>query len=168
MKTAVLLSKQLAMRVRVGSFVNPKGGAGRNKAADMQQENTIMKTKRVIKPLGAGKTDKALVTASAAAPVMSDINQHLEHLLNIHTDHARSHTHKDREPNVRELLNILADLKPFSTTTGRRMREFNNISSNPFEKIDKTAMNSHLEKLARRCRHGQLDRDEEEYFYNRL
>ena len=42
-ETAVLLSKQLAMRVRVGSFVNPKGGAGRNKAADMQQENTIMK-----------------------------------------------------------------------------------------------------------------------------
>lgn len=163
MKTEVLLSEQLAMRVRVGSFVNPKGGVGNNKAADMHEENTIMKTKSVIKPLGAGKTDKALVTASAAAPVMSDISHHLEHLLNIHIDHARGHSHKDRAPDVMELLEALPEINPFSPTNGLRMREFHNINDAPFGNIDKSAMNNYLAKLILHCRRGQaMPEDEEE------
>jgi hypothetical protein len=36
LKTEVMLSPRLSMRVRMSSFVNPKGGKGKNKAADMQ------------------------------------------------------------------------------------------------------------------------------------
>ena len=40
---------------------------------------------------------------------------------------------RDREPDVSELLNILTDIKPFSTINGQRMREFTDIKNNLFE-----------------------------------
>jgi hypothetical protein len=38
-KTEVLLPPKQAMRVRVSSFINPKGKKGKNIVADMQKEN---------------------------------------------------------------------------------------------------------------------------------
>lgn len=55
LKTEVMLPKLTAMRVRLGSFVNPHGKKGGNKPADMQQENNILVLKDVIKGLGATK-----------------------------------------------------------------------------------------------------------------
>jgi hypothetical protein len=51
--------------------VNTSGKPGRNKPADMQQENNIKFIKTVFKGMGAGKTDAALVRASKAAPAVS-------------------------------------------------------------------------------------------------
>lgn len=65
-----MLPELTAMRVRLGSFVNPHGKKGGNKPADMQQENNILVLKDVIKGLGANKTTKAMERASPAAPVV--------------------------------------------------------------------------------------------------
>lgn len=39
--------------MNIGAFVNVHGKPGKNKAADMQQENNIKQVKNVIRSLGA-------------------------------------------------------------------------------------------------------------------
>ena len=54
------------------------------KTADMQHENNIFVLKDVNKGLGAEKTDKALVRASLAAPVVHNILEQYQQMLGIH------------------------------------------------------------------------------------
>lgn len=84
LKTEVMLPKLTAMRVRLGSFVNPHGKKGGNKPADMQQENNILVLKDVIKGLGANKTTKAMERASAAAPVVAETVEKLYEQYSVH------------------------------------------------------------------------------------
>jgi hypothetical protein len=70
-KTEYLLSPRDSTAVKLTSFVNPSGRSGRNKPADMQQENNIKSVKNVVKGHGSGKTDRALVRASKAAPAIN-------------------------------------------------------------------------------------------------
>jgi hypothetical protein len=61
LKTEILLSEQLSMRVKIRAFVNPHGMSDGNKAAYMQQANNILVVKDTIHGQGAGTSDKALV-----------------------------------------------------------------------------------------------------------
>jgi hypothetical protein len=72
-KTECYLSEYDSVRVKLGLIVNRKGRPGKNKPADMQQENNIKLVKHVIRGLGAGKTDKAMMRVSKAAPVVSEL-----------------------------------------------------------------------------------------------
>ena len=77
-KTECLLSEFDSVRVKLGLFVNQKGKPGKHKPADMQQENNIKLVKHVIRGLGAGKSDKAMLRVSKAAPVISELVNGLE------------------------------------------------------------------------------------------
>ena len=68
--------------------MNPHGGASNNKPADMLQENNILVLKDIINGLGAGKTDKAIVRASLAAPVVDAITEQYK-MLGIHLPKGR-------------------------------------------------------------------------------
>ena len=162
MKTEVLLPERLAARVKVGSFVNVEGKKGRNKPADMQQELTIKKTKGAIKSLGANKTPKAIERATAAAPVLSDAVDYFEDMLDIHTG-KRKHTHKDRAPDVQELVQRLQDLNPFTLSPGRRLRSYMGIPDSPFHRLDKYAMYQCVVRLINRHKRGlAVDAEEDE------
>jgi hypothetical protein len=84
-KTELLLSEYESARVRLQSFVNTKGMPNHNKPTDMQQENNIKLVKTVIRGLGAGKSDKAMVRISKAAPVVADVCTKLQEELGIFT-----------------------------------------------------------------------------------
>ena len=49
LKTPVLLPGTLAVRCHISCFVNSKGCAGNKKAADMQQENSVLVLKDIVK-----------------------------------------------------------------------------------------------------------------------
>lgn len=51
-------------------FVHPAGIAGKNKPADLQQENNIKMVKSIVQALGADKTGVAIVHFLKAAPVL--------------------------------------------------------------------------------------------------
>lgn len=73
LKTEVLLTENLAMKVRYGSFVNLTGYKGEKKAADLQKENEVLVLKELIRGLGSNKTEKAIDIITKAAPVIQDI-----------------------------------------------------------------------------------------------
>ena len=79
-KTECLLSEKDSVKVKLEAFVNPTGKAGGNKAADMQQENNIKMVKKVLRGLGAGKTDKAIERSSKAAPVITSIEENFKNM----------------------------------------------------------------------------------------
>ena len=72
-KTEVLLSPQLAMRVRCASFINSNGGRGNNKEHDKATELQIQDTKGLIRGLMAYKKKKTIIAASKAAAVLKEI-----------------------------------------------------------------------------------------------
>ena len=55
LKTDIMLPEPLAMRVRLGSFVNPHGQPRGNKPDDMQQENNILVLKDLNQDTGCWK-----------------------------------------------------------------------------------------------------------------
>ena len=136
LKTEVLLSDAEAMRIRLGSFINPHGGQGKNKPADMQQENNILVLKDIIKSLGAGATDKAKVRASLAGPVASDIMDHYKNMLRIHTRQG-FHARKADDDDVKVALAAINEVQPFTNVPGRKMYHYRRIRDNAFGHIDK-------------------------------
>ena len=153
LKTEVLLPEALALRVRLGSFVNPHGIPGGNKAADMQQENNILVLKDVIRGLGAGKTDKALGRASLAAPVMRDIVDNYKTLLNVHTKQGR-HRKKDNDDDVKSVLGVALRVRPFTIVPRRGQGLQRQMRHDPFQAINRADFHEHLEDIAKRLRRG--------------
>ena len=153
LKTEVLLPEALGVRCRISSFVNPKGGAGNNKAADMQQENNILVLKDIIKGLGAGKTDKALVRASLAAPVVQAVVENYRQILDIHMRDGR-HVKKSNKEDVKAVVSLTSDIDPFTTTPGRVMEHYKGIRADAFARIDKPHFMNHLAVIANRLKRG--------------
>ena len=143
-KTEAALNPKLAMRVRLGSFINSEGGPGKNKAADMQQENNIKMIKRVIKGLGTQKTEKSMGRATAAACPLTTLASHHEQYLGIKKSE-RGHTSKPRTEDVYHLLNRFSVLKPFSNTPGRKLQGFV-VSSSPVYFLDREKYEEFLQK----------------------
>lgn len=54
------LSPMMKLRVLEGSFVNVRGGKGRNVESDLLQEHAVRNQKVLIKQLGANKSSKAI------------------------------------------------------------------------------------------------------------
>ena len=82
-KTEYVLSQRDSVCVKLRAFVNPTGRPGHNKPADLQQENNIKAVKNVVKGLGAGQTDKALIRASEAAPTITQTTENFRSSLGL-------------------------------------------------------------------------------------
>lgn len=153
LKTEVMLPKHTAMRVRLGSFVNPHGKKGGNKPADMQQENNILVLKDVIKGLGANKTTKAMERASAAAPVVAEtVDNYMNNIQCI--SRSGKHSTKDNLEDVTFLVQILGGIDPFSVIDNRNMNFFSGFRKNPFSSIS-SEFHSHLFKIVERLKRCQ-------------
>lgn len=155
LKTEILLPQHTAMKVRLGSFVNPHGkkGGGGNKPADMQEENNILVLKDVIKGLGANKTTKAMERASAAAPVVAETVETYMHNIGCVTRSGK-HITKDNLEDVTFVVQSLSEIDPFSVTDNRKMNFYNGFRKNPFSCISSN-FQSHLFKIVERLKRGQ-------------
>ena len=153
LKTEALLPAALAIRCRLASFVNPHGGSGCNKPADMQQENNILVLKDVIKGLGTGKTREAMVRASLAAPVTDAVATQYRKILGMHL-HSGKHPYKSDKADVRRAVTSLAAIRPFATVPGRRMAKHKNIKANAFAKVNKVDFVTYLSTCAERLKRG--------------
>ena len=52
------------------------------KAADFQKENQVLVLKELIGSLGSNKTEHAIITVSIAAPVIQDIVNNVDQMVN--------------------------------------------------------------------------------------
>lgn len=149
-KVDIMLPPQTALRVQLGSFVNPKGGAGNNKAADMHQENNIKDVKEVIRGLGASKTDKAMKRISKAAPVVKRIASNLRDILAVKAASGR-HVKKTSAEDIAAVQQSLRQQRPFQYTQGRQMHAFSGIRADPFLAIDEDKFLEFVSRHAKNC-----------------
>ena len=137
-------SPQMASRLLEGSFVNPKGGVGKNCEADLRVEHSVRDRKKLIDMLGANKTDAAIGRVTDAADTIADITEKFDTGLNFAEESGR-HTTPISEDNERFIQETLHHLKPFDKQPGRKCAGFNGIKF-VYDKIDK----EHLTTLMRR------------------
>ena len=57
--------------------------AFQNKAADFQKENQVLVLKELIGSLSSNKTEHAIITVSKAAPVIQDIVNNVDQMVNV-------------------------------------------------------------------------------------
>ncbi|XP_067664403.1 uncharacterized protein [Haliotis asinina] len=131
LKTEIMLSSRMAMKVRAASFVNPTGRQGHNKAADMQKENQVLVLKGLIKGLGANKTEKSIVKISKVAPVVESISDNVVSLTKS-ADYHTSHRQRSSSDDIKEILSVLQTSNPWIVTPGRQLKGFQGISQTPF------------------------------------
>ena len=152
LKTEVMLSEKLALKVRAGSFVNLTGRKGDNKAADMQKENEVLVLKDLIRGLGANKTEKAIVTISKAAPVIQSITDNVDSMLGIINKRTR-HKRKSYNDDVTFLLNELNSLNIWHHQNNRQLNSFHGISRSPFSFVQ-SAFKQTIMRMVDRLKRG--------------
>ena len=130
LKTEVMLPEQMALKVKAASFVNMSGRKGENKAADLQKENEVCVLKELIRGLGANKIEKAIITISKAAPVIQQVVDNIDNMLNVR-DKRTTHKKKSFESDVQILLKELANLNIWNLQN-RQLTSFPDISPSPF------------------------------------
>jgi hypothetical protein len=67
--------------------------AFQNKAADFQKENQVLVLKELIGSLGSNKTEHAIITVSIAAPVIQDIVNNVDQMVNVES---KQSSHKNK------------------------------------------------------------------------
>ncbi|XP_061190846.1 uncharacterized protein LOC133198962 [Saccostrea echinata] len=152
LKTEILLSEKMAMKVRAGSFVNLKGKRGSNKATDLQKENEVLVLKDLIRGLGSNKTERAIVTVSKAAPVIQSIVDNVDRMLCVKAKKTR-HQKKSFEGDVKELLTEIMPLKWWIQNPNRKLTHFPNIKCSPLD-IERPLFTSKVMSTVGRLQRG--------------
>lgn len=160
LKTEIILPPDLALKVRAASFVNPFGGVGKNKAADLHKENQVKALKNLIKGLGANKTEKSIVAVTKAAPTIDNIVNNFDSMVNEST-YKTTHKCRSRESDIQCLLKKLQEWRPWLQQENRILKVFSNIKKTPFN-FDKQKFTQHLLFTANRLERDLPNLDEEE------
>lgn len=151
-KTEFVASPRESVAIKLRAFVNTSGKPGMNKPADMQQENNIKQVKTVLRGLGAGKTDAALVRASKAAPAVLDAAGQLASALKLKPlSPPHAHKSKDDSDDKERLLKILRSTKPFIDQPMRILGGKLVGSASPVHTVCKTELNKHITRNCRRA-----------------
>ena len=131
----VLLSEAEAHCCKWAATVNWKGGSGKNIEIDLFQENRNSEMKKLIRSMGANKTEKAIERASKASGGVSKIVEAFEHQVNIKPKSAM-HSHKSSVNDETLISADLRSLRPFEKHDGRAFESFANISHDPTSSFD--------------------------------
>lgn len=150
LQSKVLLSAAEAHRCQWAATVNWKGGAGKNIEIDLFQENRNCEMKKLIRAMGANKTDKAITRASKASGGVTKIVEAFEHQVNIHPK-STAHSHKSATDDEKVISRDIRGLRPFKKEDGRSFESFASISCNPTHSLDKdkfaTWINRHKKNI---------------------
>ncbi|XP_014667952.1 PREDICTED: uncharacterized protein LOC106809399 [Priapulus caudatus] len=136
LKCEHLLSPMQRIRVLEGSFVNKRGGKGKNVEADLVQEHSVRNQKTPIKNLGSNKTEKAILRATRGADTISDILNGLDKNLNL-TEESCRHRCRISVKDEEIIKKTLRAVRPFNKTTGRECMGYKSIKQSPVDKINK-------------------------------
>ena len=163
-KTEYVLSPKESTCVKLRAFVNPTGREGHNKPADLQQENNIKAVKNVVKGLGAGQTDTALVRASEAAPSINAINENFKLSLGMNSGSFSKKHSKDDTEDKAACMNVLRAIRPFQIQQKRFCGLLKPISESIIHSVDKSVLNSSIIRNATRAssKHHVVDLDDTE------
>ena len=153
LKTEILLTSRLAMRVRAASFVNPTGGSGRNKEHDKETELQVQRIKKVIKGLISQKSESNMVAVDKVAPVLVGISENFAEQVGKPEKH-RKRKHRTAELDEKELGNYMRNLRPFKNKN-RNMASFTG-SSNPFDKIVALEFKEYTLSVIERLKRGNV------------
>ncbi|XP_069107278.1 uncharacterized protein [Argopecten irradians] len=132
LKTEIVLSQKMSLKVRYGSFVNMTGNKGENKATDMQKENEVLVLKELIRGLGSNKTEKAIISITKAAPVIQNIVTNFDKMVNIYDKHTY-HKKRSMEGDISVLMKKLIPLNIWTPTPGRTLENFQKIKKSPHD-----------------------------------
>ncbi|XP_028403253.1 uncharacterized protein LOC114525978 [Dendronephthya gigantea] len=131
----VLLSEAEAHRCKWAATVNWRGGIGRNIEIDLFQENRNCEMKKLIRSMGANKTERAIERASKASGGVAKIVEAFEEQVNI-SKKSGSHTHKSSTEDEKVISRDLRGLRPFKEEDGRSFESFDGISHDPTHSLD--------------------------------
>ena len=131
----VLLSEAESQHCKWAATVNWKGGYGKNIEIDLFQENRNAEMKKLVRSMGANKTEKAIERASKASGGVTKIVQAYEQQVNIHPK-STTHSHKSAINDERAISADLRSLRPFRKEDGRAFESFMTISHNPTSSFD--------------------------------
>ena len=159
----VLLSKAEAKRCKWAATVNWKGGSGKNIEIDLFQENRNCEMKKLIKSMGANKTEKAITRASKASGGVSKIVEAYQHQVHIHPK-STTHSHKSSSKDENIISTDLRGLRPFNKEEGRTFESFQQISSDPTSSFDKKKFAEWIQRHKKNILvHYTVADDEEEF-----
>ena len=109
----VLLSKGEAYQCTWAATANWTGGKGKNLEIDLMQENRNRDLKKLIKSMGASKTDKTIEHASKAVGGVRKVMQNFDAQAAIHAK-STAHGHKFSSSDELKVLKDLHNLQPFT------------------------------------------------------
>jgi hypothetical protein len=124
----VFLSPAQSHQCIWASTANWKGGAQRNVEIDLLQENRNRDLKKLIKEMGANKTDKAIDNASRAVVGARKIAENFDYMV-YREAMSSSHSHASSLKDESKVLSDLRILKPFSIQPNGKHASFRKIKS---------------------------------------
>ena len=141
----VLLTEQEAHQCKWAATVNWNGGSHKNIEIDLFQENQNNEMKKMIKAMGANKSESAISRASKACTGVRKIVESYEGQVNIHR-RSSAHSHQAALHDENIILEDLRDLRPFKNIVGREFECFQNISANPTENFNSAKFQSWVDR----------------------
>ena len=156
-----LYTEKIAHRVLHGQFVNPKGGEGSNYANDLKMEHLVGDNKVSLRGLCGNKTLKAVQRCSAAAYGLKECCTQYDDECGIHPESTK-HTHACTTQDVKAMLTIVQQARPFQYQKGRTLQSFPNLTKSPLDQLDVALLNSWLTNHKRKLFSGVHDCNEED------
>lgn len=141
----VLLSEEEAYQCTWAATANWTGSKAKNLEIDLMQENRNRDLKKLIKSMGANKTDKAIERASKAVGGVRKVVQNFEAQAAIHAK-STAHGHKSSSLDELKILKDLHNLKPFTYESGRKHTSFPSVSSDPLCDLEEGKFNDWLKR----------------------
>ena len=156
-----LYSEKTAHRVLHGQFVNPRGGEGKNYANDLKMEHCIQDNKQSMRAMRGNKTLKAVQRSSSSSYGQKEFCVHFDRECDIPPDSTR-HTHACTTEDVRAMITIIQQTKPFNFKAGRKLLSFPQVSKSPLDKLDVSLLHScRLSNNKRKLFNGESELNEE-------
>lgn len=128
-KVKCQMTQQMAARTIHGRFVNWKGGKGGNCPNDLKQEHLVKFTKKLIRGMGAQKTEKAMNRG------LKQVIEQFDKVSNVLPE-STAHTHRNAESDIRDMIRIIHDLHVFDKKPGKAHPTFPSLPRSAFENID--------------------------------
>lgn len=144
-KVKFQLTQQMAARNIHGRFVNWKSGMGRNCANDLKQEHLVKFTKKLVKGMGAQKTEKAINRASRAAGGLQYIVENFDEVTGIQPE-STAHTYKNAESDIIDMIKIINKEKVFQAIPGRAHPTFAKIPKSLLDTLDIAKMEKWMKR----------------------
>ncbi|CAC5424369.1 unnamed protein product [Mytilus coruscus] len=146
--TKHLLSPDMSLRTLEDVFITTKGGPGKNKEADLVQENCIRNKKDLIRSLEANKTEKAVMRACGAVDTCVRVGRTVDGCLGL-PKLSVNHTKKSSVKDLEILVKCLKTVHPFKYHKGRTLKSFCNIRKHPDRIINMEEMLDLIRKKVR-------------------